>query len=76
MARRTPRAARPRPLTTLETPKTKDTSAYSRLDAPSAKLGRSLEEEYSHIRGDLMRILILAILILGGMVLLKVIIGL
>ena len=75
MARRTPRVTRPKSLTTLETPSTREAPVRGSVDGTSTKLGRSLEEEYSHIRGDLMRILILAGLILVGMVVLRLVIG-
>ena len=42
----------------------------------NTKLGRTLEEEYAHIRGDLTRILTISALILGGMLVLKFVVGL
>jgi hypothetical protein len=71
MARRT-RSARPKTLTTLEAPVEKEVT----LRESSVKLGRTLEQEYAHIRGDLTRILILATSIFAGMLVLKFVVGL
>ncbi|MDQ2682921.1 MAG: hypothetical protein M3Y37_05285 [Chloroflexota bacterium] len=43
-------------------------------EAP-VKLGRTLEQEYAHIRGDLKRILILASSIFAGMIALRFLAG-
>lgn len=72
MARRSQRTARPKTLTTLEAPIERETP----LRESSAKLGRTLEQEYAHIRGDLTRILILATIIFAGMLVLKFVVGL
>jgi hypothetical protein len=71
MARRS-RSARPKTLTTLEAPTEKETPTR---ETP-VKLGRTLEQEYAHIRGDLTRILILATLIFAGMFALRFVVGL
>lgn len=71
MARRTQRSARPKTLTTLEAPQEKEVVVRE-----SAKLGRTLEQEYAHIRGDLTRIFILATSIFAGMLVLKFVVGL
>lgn len=72
MARRSQRTARPKTLTTLEAP----TEREAPIRESSAKLGRTLEQEYAHIRGDLTRILILATTIFAGMLVLKFVVGL
>jgi hypothetical protein len=73
MARRSQRAVRPKTLTTLEAPVEGDNVVVGR---ENTKLGRTLEEEYAHIRGDLTRILTISALILGGMLVLKFVVGL
>lgn len=72
MARRTQRPTRPKTLTTLEAPVEKDVVVRE----GAVKLGRTLEQEYAHIRGDLTRILILATTIFAGMFVLKFVVGL
>jgi hypothetical protein len=71
MARRSQRAARPKTLTTLEVPAAKD----SPVRESPAKLGRTVEQEYAHIRGDLKRILFLASSIFAGMMALRFVMG-
>jgi len=71
MARRT-RSVRPKTLTTLEAPVEKEVVVRE----GTVKLGRTLEQEYAHIRGDLTRILILATTIFAGMLVLKFVVGL
>lgn len=72
MARRPQRSARPKTLTTLEAPVEKETPVRE----GAVKLGRTLEQEYAHIRGDLTRILVLATTIFAGMFVLKFVVGL
>ncbi len=72
MARRSQRPARPKTLTTLEAPVEKEVVVRE----GAVKLGRTLEQEYAHIRSDLTRILVLATTIFAGMFVLKFIVGL